>query len=425
MRGTNNTGAGRVTGNPFSAETANDLLEIATGADDDALVDLFDLEPPAAVTATTPRVAFAPLRNGPVVVGDAGARQVTVSPLRAMRSSIDNAAPRKALSATIHEPTVVALPAAVGAGLWRLELLYAQIAYVDASKPQKGTTCTLAFAPTGAGAAVAGAPSVATLPANTSTTWNVPICYVKNVNGAVSIANEDILPYPPAVVSGFVQEYLVRAKSQKSGIDARRAYSSANHSPLKLVSGGGSAFTGTQVLTSTVTPAILGQPGAEVAMREILVPFEKTGTNGAALEEIVVDDTRDWRGANFDSTWWLGQATTFAEDDNSIAGAHPSTQTAGGSSFMYMSTGQSWKAHDPGGSFAGGSKLWAATIGVDAGAGKILGPSELLPTGHLLGLTVDAATGALKFARKRTGAAADGPPLRILLTAFFGNHRPL
>ncbi|MBI2395938.1 MAG: hypothetical protein HYV09_40615 [Deltaproteobacteria bacterium] len=422
MKGTNNTAANKTTGTPLTPEAWNDVTKIATAADDDALVDLFGLEPPAAVTSTTPRVAFTPLRNGPVVVGDAAARRVTVNPLRAMRSSIDNTKPREALSAVFHEPTVVNLPAGVGAGLWRLELLYAQIAYVDASSPQKGTTCTLAFAPTGAGAAVAGAPSVATLPANTSTTWNVPLYYVKNVGGAVSIANEDILDVPPAVVGGFAQEYLVRAKSQKSGVDARRAYSSANHSPLKLVSGGGSAFTGTQVLTSTVTPAMTGRPGLEVVTREILVPFEKTGPNADAWDEsLVVDDTRDWRGANVEARWWFGQLTNFGEDDNSIAGAHPCTQTGGGASWLYMSAGQSWKAHDPGGGFAPalGSKLWAATIGVSVGAPKIYGPSEMLPAGHVLALVVDAATGALKFARRRPGAPADGSTLWIVLNAHF------
>lgn len=423
MRGTSNTGAGKVTGDVLPAASVNDLLKIAVGADDDSLAELLAFEPPAGVTSTTPRVGFLALRNGPVVTGDGAARNVNVVPIRAIRSSIDNALPREALSAITTSTTTVAMPAVVGAGLWRLELLYAQIAYVDASHPEKGTTCTLAFAPTAAGAVFAGAPTVATIPANTSTTWNVPVAYVKNVNGATTIANEDILPAPASVVGGFAQDLQARLLSQKTGIDARRAYSSANHSPLKLVASGGSAFVGSQILTSTVTPLMLGRPGAEVAIREILLPTEQTGPNGGAGAEIVIDDTRDWRGANFDSVWWCGQTATFAEDDNSIAGAQPTTQTAGTPSWMYLSTGQSWVAHDPAGSWVGGSALWAATIGVDAGASKILGPTELVPTGDAIGLTVHATTGALQFYRKVAGGAANGPPIRIKLTAVFGNHR--
>lgn len=427
MRGTSNTAAGKVTGMVFSADTANDLIKIAVGADDDALAELLDFEPPAAVTPLTPRVGFLPLRNGPLVTGDGAARNVNVAPIRALRSSIDNAKPREALSAVTLATTTVAMPAAVGAGLWRLELLYAEIGYVDASHPESGTVCTLAFAPTAAGAAVAGAPTVAVLPANTVATWNVPIAYVKNVGGAASIANEDILPAPASVVSGFAQDLQARLLSQKTGMDARRAYSSANNDPTKLVTGGTSAYAaGSQILTSTVTPAMLGRPGSEIVMRTIYIAKEKTGPNVFALDQTVVDDTRDWRGANFLSHWIVNAGNTInhGEDDASTANLIMPAMLGTSGTGVYISTGQSWAAYDPanGGAFPGGAALWASVIGSDVTCPPVnIGGASF--AGDVVALEVNAATGALMFTRKRVGAAANGPAITIYLVADFGNHR--
>lgn len=427
-RGTANTGAGKVTGDVFGAATANDLLKIAVESDDQVLAELLDFEPPAAVTATTPRVGFLPLRNGPVVTGDGAARNVNVVPIRAIRSSIDGTKPRDALSSMTVSTTTVAMPAAVGAGLWRLELLYAQIAYVDASYPEKGTTCTLAFAPTAAGAAVAGAPTVATLPANTSTTWNVPIAYVKNVGGAVAIANEDILPAPASVVGGFAQDLQARLVSQKTGIDARRAYSSANSDPTKMVSGGTSAFAGyaDTKLTSTNTPTPVGRPNVEMAVREILLPKDITNGTTDAKTHVVIDDTRDWRGANFYSFWVVAETNAasyyFGEDDAGFGASRvfPNNSAAGvGIDATHFTTGQSWVARV--------SNIGAAateyTVAELETNTQINGGGDYYTIGtDFVGLTVDTTTGALKFSRAIAGAIA-GAPIACLLVAFFGNHR--
>lgn len=426
MRGTSNTGAGKVTGDAFASATANDLLKIAVEADDNILAELLAFDPPAGVTSMTPRVGFLPLGNGPVVTGDGAARNVTVVPIRAIRSSIDNTKPREALSAVVGTSTTVAMPAVVGAGLWRLELLYAQIAYVNSSKPEQGTTCTLAFAPTAAGAAVAGAPTVATLPANTSTTWNVPIAYVKNVGGAVSIANEDILPAPASVVSGFAQDLQARLVAQKTGIDARRAYSSANNDPTKLVSGGTSAFAAfaDTRLTSTNTPISIGRPNVEFVMREILIPKDITGGNASTPTDVIVDDTRDWRGANFYSLWTVAEANGasyyFGEDDagfgasrvfpsNSCAGALiDATHFVSGNSHVARSsnigTAPDFTVAELETNTQINSGVDYYTIGTD-----------------FVGLTVDSATGVLRFSSSIAGAIA-GAPISCLLVAVFGNH---
>jgi hypothetical protein len=426
MRGTSNTAAGKVAGDTFGPDTANDLIKIAVGADDDSLAELLGFEPPAAVTPLTPRVGFLPLRNGPVVTGDGAARNVNVAPVRALRSSIDNTKPREALSAVTTTTTTVAMPAAVGAGLWRLELLYAQISYVDASRPEMGTVCTPAFAPTAAGAAVAGAPTVAVLPANTAATWNVPIAYVKNVGGAATIANEDILPAPASVVGGFAQDLQARLVAQKTGIDARRAYSSANNDPTKLVTGGTSAYAaGSQILTSVVTGMMVGRPGGEIVTRTIYIPKERTGPNAFAWDRPVVDDTRDWRGANFFTQWIVNAGNTInhGEDDASTANRIMPAMLGTSGTGVYVSTGQSWAAYDPanGGAFPGGAALWASVIGSDVSCPPVnIGGVSF--AGDVVALEVDAATGALMFTRKRVGAAANGPAITIYLVADFGNH---
>jgi hypothetical protein len=428
MRGTTNTGAGYVQGEVFEEDAANDLIKVAVEADDNILAELLALEPPAAVTSTTPRVGFIPLRTGPIVYGDAAARNVNVYPLRVIRSSIDNAKPREMLSGVTLTTTTVAVPAVVGAGLWRLELLYAQLAYVDATDPTKGTTVTLAFAPTAAGNPVAGDPSFASLPANTSTTWNVPIAYVKNIGGATTIANEDILEYPPSAAGLQNQHHL---SGNHSGIDARRAFSMDNNHPGEMVDGGASVFAaGATKLTSTVTPAVVGRHNLEHVKREILIPKEITAGTAGVTTDTVIDDSRDWRGANFLAHWILPATTTgayFGEDDasngTSATRQAPCVIDAGGVgiSSVHITAGQSWEVAAAG-VFAGAlvaGECQTSTV-VNAATTAM---GWLAATGNI-GLTVDAATGALRFTRNLTGAAA-GAPVWCVVEAWFGNHRPL
>jgi len=427
MRGTPNTGAGKVTADPFAPETANDLLKIAVGADDDMLAELLALEPPAAVTAMTPRVGFLPAQNGPVVEGDA-ARNVKVNPLRAFRSSIDNAKPRELLSGLSMVQTTIAMPAVVtGAGNWRLELLYAQLAYIDALRAERGTQITFLFAPTAAG--TNPAPSIATLPANTATTWNIPLVYVKNYTGQVGVATEDILEVPPSVSGGVLYEIQRRILGKKGVIDSRRAYSSANHDPTKMVSGGTSVFaTGANLLTALVTPAVVGRHNVEAVEREILIPKELTAGTAGVLVETVIDDTRDWRGANFIGFWVLPASTTagfFGEDDNGngTSGTRqaPSHSDGGGTiNAFHMTAGQSWENLAV--TAFGAVLLVAAEVQTNTVINTPAAAMGWLAGTGNIGLTVDAVTGALKFARKITGAAA-GAPIYCVLKAFFSNHR--
>lgn len=432
MRGTSNTGAGKATGDKFAAETANDLLKVAVGADDDALAELLDFEPPAGVTAESPRVGFLALRNGPIVTGDGAARNVTVAPVRVFRSSIDNAKPREMLSAVSLAPTVVALPAVVtGASNWRLELLYAQITYVDASKPEMGTQVTFQFAPTAAG--TNPAPSVATLPANTSTIWNVPLAYVKNVTGQTTVATEDILDVPPSVVGGFAQDHQARIVAKKSGIEARRAYSSANHSPLTLVSGGSSALaTAASLLTASITPPSVGRHGLELVIREIPIPKEISGFTNSVKTHVVVDDTRDWRGASFVSLWNVSSASgTFLAEDDTGNGSGTSRVIPGLDSGSlgptingnHLSFGNSWctspltEIGDAGDYVAAELQSAQKTKTNEDGVNYYDGVTANI------GLTVHPTTGVLRFSRKISGTALAGAAIYCVLFAFFPNKR--
>ena len=439
-RGTANTAAGKATGDALAAATANDVLTTLVSSDDDALYELLDFEPPAGVTSTTPRVGFIPLRNGPVVTGDIAARTVTVAPTRAFRSSVSNATPRAMLSATSFTTTQVNMPTVSAAGQWTWELLYAELTYVNSAKPEMGTQVQFYFAPSVATTSTATAPSLAALPANTATLWNVPIAWVKNLGGATTIANEDIIEYQAVAVAGFAQEPQPRIAAKKIGVDARRAYSSANNDPTKLVNGSTSQWLtkGTeQKITSTITSVSAGRHNVEWVRREILIPAGPAaatggtaGTGGAALE-IVVDDTRDWRGANFRVESWISAtaAHNFSEEDASVTAFRglpvlaASPSVAGVS--MHVSIGNSWLAYTPGAAF--GSAFWAAVIALDAdvpGAGSRNGVANVhLASGDGWALKVDSTTGALIFWSKRAGASS-GPPIWMIVEAWFGNHRP-
>lgn len=117
--------------------------------------------------------------------------------MRVLRSSTSNASPRDVLSAVISTETTKAMPTVATAGLWGFELLYAQITYVDSSDVTKGTQVTLNWAPAPTYVAFASAANFATLPSNTSTSWNVPLKYVKNVAAATTIGQEDIIDVEP------------------------------------------------------------------------------------------------------------------------------------------------------------------------------------------------------------------------------------
>lgn len=438
MRGTVNMTANRAQGAEIPPEFVNDLSTLLASCDDDRLFDQIRLEPPAAASPRNVNVAFMGLARspGPLVLGDAAARQVTVRPLRAMRSSTSQANPRAMLSACTTVDQVVALPAAPPASvspagaMWGWLLLYAEISYVDASEPTKGTQLAFYVAEPSAYAFETSAPTFATLPAHTASSWNVPIRWIKSYSGQTTIALEDLIEVPSSVALSRVSHDPLQARDRAH--HHRRAHSSANSDPTGLVTGGSSAWATRgidQTFTPTRQPAMAGRREIEVVDLEVMIPSgtnggggPTAGTGGAAVE-VVVDDSRDWRGALFSAEWSIRQATGtnayFAEDDDGVtAPANRTIPGMVGSSSLHMTSGNSLIAVTPHALF--GSKLWASVVANNAdvpGAGSVNGVANaLLAVGDGWGLFVDASTGALKFWGKRAGVA-DGPALYVLLQA--------
>lgn len=440
-RGTTNTKSTSVQGDPFRHERANDLGTQVASSDDDRLFDELRLEPPPAASATNVYTAFIALHrtHGRTVSGDGAARQVTVRPIRAFRSSTDNASPRAILSAASTADTVVALPSAPSAGNWGWLLLYAQITYVDATDPAKGTALAFYVAEPASYGSDAAAANVAALPAHTSTSWNVALRYIKSYNGQTTIADEDVIECP--ATAGLSKVAAETGRDRDRSRHHRRAYSSANSDPTTLGVAGSSAWVTKgidQTFAKNRQPAIAGRRELEVVDLEILIPAgtnadggPTAGTGGAAVE-VVVDDSRDWRGANFRTEWLVhqlvGTAGYLAEDDDSVSVAAnrliPSTSQSGGGASLHITFGNSWIAQSPNAIF--GSKFWAgvcAKAADVAGADSINGVTNVLLTAGTdgWGLYVDSSTGALKFWGKRAGVA-DGPALYILLEARFSGR---
>ena len=434
MRGTPNTVDGLVAGSPFTPAEANDLIDLLTSADDDALYELLHLDPPPAATSTNVNVGYTPLLDGvPLVIGNAASRKVTVGPGRFFRSATDNTNLRAIASAVSILPVDVNMPAVAPGGQWGFELLYAQLTYVDPSFPTKGMTVRFYFANSPAYVVFANAPNFATLPANTSTSWNIPLRYVRNVAGDTIQPQKTILDCPPPVTGGIAGNLRRRILAKLSGVDARRAYSSANQDPTKLVTGGSSAYAAggsSQILTSTIIPAILGWHGGDVVIREIPIPCEVTGGTAGAPVATVVDDTRDWRGANFLSFWFHARAVTnnfFGEDDTTHGTAESrhaptfaSTYASAGTD-VYVCAGQSWDSCTPSATLGAG--FWAAQIGDDQKNPPMNHTEAIWITGSGAGLIVDPSTGALMFLNKLAGGPSSGAVVWVVLVAFFSNHR--
>lgn len=439
MRGNSNFNNALVQGNVLPSNLVNNAENILTSADDDATYELFELEPPIMAGLSTVNVAFSPLREGKFVLEDAGARQVTVEPMRVIRSSSDNSLPRAVISATVNEATVVACGTIPAAGDWGFDLLYAELTYVDASDAVKGTQVNFFWAqPVYAAFAAAG--PFGTLPTNTSTAWYVPIAYVRVYAGQTAIAAKDIIEIPPDVDSGFVRELQLRINAGKSSSDIRRGYSSANNSPETLTNGGTSAWIsgspppGDQtILLKTSTPIVVGRRNVECVRREFVFPaavsgYGMSGTGG--VQTMVIDDTRDWRGANFKVEMFHPDLTNvqFGEDDPSLPYTRifpvmADTGAAFTACYYYAVVGNSWVATNPGIASAG-SQFWAAFFGANAdvkGIGPINGQPDFISVGEACGMYVDSTTGVLTWWTNRSATA--GPPAWILVEAWFSNHQ--
>jgi len=432
--GTANLISAFVTGSVLPANTVDDLSLLLSRADDETLFDLYELDPPSAATSTLVNVGYIPLREGAVVTGDPSNMRVFVAPVRVVRSSISASTPRRILSAISSAATTVSMPAAPAAGKWRIELLYAQIAWTNASEPAAGASVTFAFATSPADAVTSGAANVATLPANTSSTWNVPLAYVKNINGATGINPRDVLDYTPAASGGT--DGKLRRRVRGGGIDARRAYASGPQSVATL----NAAHT---EITSALTRPTVHKAGGEMVMRLLTLTKSMTGGTSGVTATVDVDDTRDWRDGTFFSAWnvpygtaGLGQDSTataiqyHAEEDTGtgVAGtrrAPMSTDVSGGANVpaLYLQWGQSYETNDLTDAVAVRTvtgKL-GTTASAVAGARPIVG-APYIAAADWLQLRVDISTGKLQLQRNIAGAAA-GAPVTVLLVAHFSNSR--
>lgn len=448
MRGTPFLESGYVNSSVLPPGQVNSSSTILTTADDDAFYEQMKLEPPAGATSSNVYPGFAPLRNGPIVIGDAAVRFIYTNPMRVARSAQDISTPRNLISATLDATTAKAMPAAPAAGTWGYVLLYAQLAWVDASSSithEHGTTVTLFLVEPAAYPLFAAAPNFGLLPANTADTWNVPIAYIRSYAAQAVIAAEDIIEFPAAIptVNLPSRDLQLRISSARSGIDARRSTSNAENSPNNLVLGGTSKWVATAVsgkLTKTITPITLARRNVEHVRREICIPAcaagatnGTSGTGGVIVKTIILDDTRDWRGANFRCELWECREPTkqFGEDDPSVTGAtilpamaDTVTTLVTGTAWS-VSVGQSWTVVTP--NALTEANLWAGIFANDSdvpGAGTRNGVASVLGIGaDFWGVIVDPTSGYLKWWAKRAGAGA-GPSVWILIDAWFGNHLP-
>jgi len=346
-RSTANIIASYLTGSPLPPNAVNDVSTLISSADDEALFELIGIEPPPAASSTNVNVGYIPLRRGPLVIGSASAREVTVNPMRVIRSSTSTSLPRECVSAVLSAESSKTLPTAPTAGNWGMELLYAQIAYVDSSNPTKGTTVTLNWATSPAYVAFATAPNFATLPANTSTTWNVPIRYVKNVAAATTVADDDIIEVPPAIGSTLGNlSHLVRARL--GGMNYQRGYHPANNDPANLVAGGSSPYRdGVFIVSDTVTPVGIRRGEGHLEIRDFQLTHRLLSRTNAVDTTVILDSTLDWRYANFTVMWNLGRTAHVycSEEDLSlgvtrvIPGSHDGTITF---QPIYLTTGHSF-----------------------------------------------------------------------------------
>lgn len=416
--GTSNLTSTAVTGNPLSPGMANDLATLVSRADDETLYDLIGIEPPTAASATKVNAGYIPLRDGPLVTGDALERMVWIAPSRWVRSATSVSTPRRILSATVELDTPVYLPTVAPAGKWGIELLYAQLTYVDPTEPAKGAQVAFAWAPAPTYVNTGTAATPAVLPANTSTTWNIPVAYVKNRDARTYVDQHDILSPTPSATSGY--DGRLRRRVGFGAIDAQRGYSSTAQAVATLAAA--------NAITNLLTPAKAHKADTDFVIRHFNLPASMTGDSGGAVTYTDLDDTRDWRNGTFISFWnvacldgtvkpaYLGEEDTATGASNTRQA--PRSENTATFPAQYTLWGQSFEERVAG-------YRWIAQAGVTGTWGNA--PSQGTPffepnATDSLALVVDSSTGVLKLRRTITAAIAGGP-VSILLIGIFPNSR--
>ena len=414
--GTTNLKSTATTGDVLPAEQVDDLSTLIARADDESLYDLIDLEPPAAATSTSVNTGYIPLRSGPLVTPDAFSRIVWVAPARWCRSSTSTVTPRRMLSSTVDGNVSIAMPTIAPFGKWRIELLYAQLAYANPTDPTKGTTVSFLWATSPVDANLGSAAAVATLPANTSTTWNIPIQYVKNIAGATAPTQHDLLSPTPTAAGGL--DGKLRRRVGAGAIDAQRGYSSAAQALSALAAAN-------TVITTTATHPGVHKADSELVVRTLKIDAPLLAGTGGSVATFDVDDTRDWRNADFVSFWNVPVAAgySFGEEDPTVATSADRQLPESGNGAIahasYMIFGQSFEPWAGSGTLARAARVVAPTT--TTGYEPLKG-SSFIAVGDYIDLVVDMTTGKMRVSRKIAGAGA-GSPITVILIATFPNSR--
>ena len=389
MKTTTNLGVQSV-GTFLNASTVNDAISVATSADDAALGALLNLQPPAGASITNVNTGVLPFQPDFVQVSG---RVITVKPARYLRSATDNThAMSGVLSMLVEVDTALStLAAPAGASTWGFDLLYAVLTWTGA-----GVLPTVSFAiATATYASTASAPPQATIPANTSTSWVIPLKWIRNVNGATNLYADDLFD----VVNNARAAKIYKLAAILGGVDSGMARS-VTFNPIDLATGGSSpAKTASMLISSTTTnntnnghPPQMARTSSYVR-RWVILPKEITGgTSGALSTPMLVDDSCDWRYGMFRTTWVNGITS-----DTSIAPyalwKMASANATNGTVCESMSQTTKTVAWN-GSGFASTARLWVALFYDNAASA------------YVMGLYADPSTGALYYINQQAGAAA-------------------
>jgi hypothetical protein len=452
MRGNTNLKDNRTTGTALPPGQPNALVDIATSADDSAIFEAVSLATPASASATYVAVGYSPItpdaypvagtpgyaQPGLLVYGSASARQVTVNPIRLVRSSVSASTPRAVLSAVSDAPTTIAMPACTS-GNWGIVLLYGIISWVDPSNHSAGTVASFAFwNPTFYVSTATAVPYVAALPDQADGAWHVPIAYVINVGtDTSSTPNNRIISGPTGVITGSGSTTIslghLGASSQGGFQQSTRGHAEATNGIAAMLKGGGplSIATGSEYITPTYTPATVARRDQAYVVKDFRIPADAAATSATDFD---LDDTRDWRNANFYvrfiCAYYHSPADSFAEDDplntGAVNQAFPYTSiNRSGTTYpgtIIHTVGQSFTAVAVAATGPTAARLWAGVVSPDIiqNPANAPTPAVWLSSGNYFGVYVEASTGKLRFARSASGAIIGA--YWIIVEAFFPNR---
>ena len=453
MRGNTALKDNRTNGTAFPAAQPNAEVDLTTSADDDAIYDLCGIAPPASASATKVAVGYQPLlpqtesattsgtlsgttQAGVVAFGDPALRQVTVNPIRLIRSAISNSTPRAILSTTLDAQTTIATPSVPG-GYWQIDMLCGVISWVDPSNHSSGTVGSLVWAtsptPVTSGTAV---PNVASAPIQVDGAWVVPLLYFVNYASDVGTPNHRIIsgPIGSSTNGGTTTVSMGRIPtgSQRASGQSTRGFAAATNALPAMLSGSGpfASAAGNEFVSLTGgTPGVIAGHDQSRVVKDFRVPVDAAHSSG----DFDLDDTQDWRNANFYVRFIFGGNITdhYGEDDQSNTGAprqfapYTSHDAGGGPvySSIYHAVGNSFQPVTPNATTgATSSKLWAGIVSPDITQHPVNASTGAIniSTGNYFGIYVDPSTGKLRATRSASGGVISS--YWIIVEAFFPNR---